>query len=158
MRTRSGVMKRIGWGFLFVVLVGPLSVAGGPKKPHIIVLMSDQQRWDAVGAVNPLVKTPALDGLAGRGVLFDQAVCQAPMCVPSRYSMMLGLYASQVGVLSNAGRLSDAELPGDPLPEVLRKAGYQTAGFGNVYGVEAYAGVAGKMREGLLAHLNRYCR
>ena len=103
------------------------------NRPNIIFLMSDQQRWDCVGRVNPAVKTPALDSLARDGIFFDQATCQGPMCVPSRYSMMLGLYPSQVGVLTNAMQLPDERLPAAPLPEILRKAGYQTAGFGKTH-------------------------
>jgi len=107
--------------------------AGRSQRPNIIFLMSDQQRWDCVGRINPEVKTPALDRIAENGILFDQAVCQGPMCVPSRHSMMLGLYPSQVGVLSNAMHLTDEQLPCAPLPEILRKAGYQTAGFGKTH-------------------------
>jgi len=44
------------------------------KRPNIIFLMSDQQRWDCIGKINPMVKTPALDRIADNGVLFDQAV------------------------------------------------------------------------------------
>lgn len=106
---------------------------GNDKRPNIIFLMSDQQRWDCVGKINPTVKTPALDRIADNGVLFDQAVCQGPMCVPSRYSMMLGLYPSQVGVLKNSMSLTDDKLPGKTLPQILRKAGYQTAGFGKTH-------------------------
>lgn len=103
-------------------------------KPNIIFLMTDQQRWDALGAVNPLVKTPNLDRLARDGILYRQAVCQAPMCVPSRYSMMLGQYASKVGVLTNADAIvEDSALPHAPLPERFRAAGYQTAGFGKTH-------------------------
>jgi len=103
------------------------------KRPNIIFLMSDQQRWDCVGKINPMVKTSALDRIADNGVLFEQAVCQGPMCVPSRYSMMLGLYPSQVGVLKNSMSLTDDKLPCETLPEILRKAGYQTAGFGKTH-------------------------
>jgi len=103
------------------------------KRPNIIFLMSDQQRWDCIGKINPMVKTPALDRIADNGVLFDQAVCQGPMCVPSRYSMMLGLYPSQIGVLKNSMSLTDDQMPCDTLAETLRKAGYQTAGFGKTH-------------------------
>ncbi len=95
--------------------------------------MSDQQRWDCLGKINPKVKTPNLDRLADEGILFDQAVCQAPMCVPSRYSMMLGLYPSQIGVTRNGQYVTDANLPVDPLPEAMRKLGYQSAGFGKTH-------------------------
>ena len=75
------------------------------SKPNVIFLMTDQQRWDCLGVVNPLVKTPNLDRLAQNGIRYSQAVCQAPMCVPSRYSMMFGYYPSQLGVRGNGGGL-----------------------------------------------------
>ena len=81
------------------------------QRPNIILLMDDQHRWDTMGCVNPLVKTPTLDRLAESGTRLDQAVCQAPACVPSRYSMMLGLYPSQIGVRTNGECLPDEILP-----------------------------------------------
>ena len=77
-------------------------------KPNVIFLMDDQHRWDALGIVNSIVKTPNLDALAKSGVFYDQAVCQAPMCIPSRNSMMLGLYPNQIGVLRNGRGIPDA--------------------------------------------------
>lgn len=117
------------------------------KKPNIIMIMTDQQRWDAVGAVNPLVRTPGIDSLARNGVFFDQAVCQCPMCVPSRNSMMFGMYPSQTGVRTNGGALLDeARLPGVPLPKLLLDAGYHTAGFGKTHWNHARPGEAGSRR------------
>jgi len=102
-------------------------------RPNIIFLMDDQHRWDALGVVNHEVVTPNLDKLAEEGVHFTQAVCQAPMCVASRYSMMLGLYPNQVGVLRNEPGLPDDKLPNIPLPRALKEAGYETAGFGKTH-------------------------
>lgn len=104
------------------------------NRPNVIFFMTDQQRWDALGVANPLVKTPNLDRLARTGIRFDQAVCQAPMCVPSRYSLMFGYYPSQIGVRSNGGGLFfEDRLPSTPLPELMRQQGYQTAGFGKTH-------------------------
>ncbi len=104
------------------------------EKPNIIFLMTDQQRWDAIGINNPHIKTPNLDRLAQQGILFKHATCQAPMCTPSRNSMMFGLYPSQLGIRTNGSHaLNDTDMPCDPLPEMLRKAGYQTAGFGKTH-------------------------
>jgi arylsulfatase A-like enzyme len=120
-----------------LMAVGSTSNAGEPasagKRPNIIFLMDDQHRWDAIGRIDPTMKTPVLDRLAKEGILFDQAVCQAPMCIPSRYSLMLGLYPHQIGVLKNGPGLDDSQLPCEPLAEVLQKAGYQTAGFGKTH-------------------------
>ena len=103
------------------------------NRPNIIFLMDDQHRWDALGVVNHEVVTPNLDKLAREGVHFTQAVCQAPMCIASRYSMMLGLYPSQIGILRNEPGLPDDKLPNTPLPQALKDAGYETAGFGKTH-------------------------
>ncbi len=110
----------------------------GTKKdrnnpPNIIFLMDDQHRWDALGIIDPGVVTPHLDRLAREGILFDQAVCQAPMCIASRNSMMLGLYPNQIGVLRNEPGIPDEDLPARPLAQLLRDAGYETAGFGKTH-------------------------
>jgi len=104
------------------------------KRPNVLFLMTDQQRWDALGCVNPIVKTPNLDALAARGIRFSQAICNAPMCVPSRYSMMLGLYPSQSGVRHNTNMCNtDDSLPLPVLPQRLQELGYRTAGFGKTH-------------------------
>jgi arylsulfatase A-like enzyme len=104
------------------------------RRPNILFLMADQYRWDALGSVNPLLKTPNLDSLAARGVRFSRAVVNAPMCMPSRYSLMTGLYPSQVGVRHNAQMCpTDEDLPAPVLAQRLREAGYQTAGFGKTH-------------------------
>jgi arylsulfatase A-like enzyme len=104
------------------------------NRPNILFLMADQYRWDALGSVDPLVKTPNLDALAARGVRFARATVNAPMCLPSRYSMMTGLYPSQVGVRHNAQMCpTDEDLPVPVLAQRLRDSGYQTAGFGKTH-------------------------
>ena len=117
------------------------------ERPNIVMIMTDQQRFDALGCVNPLVHTPAIDSLAREGVLFDQAICQCPMCVPSRNSLMFGLYPSQTGVRTNAGALLDeSRLPAVPLPQLLHDAGYFCAGFGKTHWNNCRKGGAGSRR------------
>ena len=136
--TRRGLLKASG-GLLAGAYGLTLAGCGGEetpasKGPNILFLMTDQHRFDALGSVDPLVRTPNLDRLAARGVRFTQAVCNAPMCVPSRYSMMTGLYPSQVGVRHNAQMIpTDEELPAPVLAQRLLDAGYQTAGFGKTH-------------------------
>jgi arylsulfatase len=104
------------------------------SRPNVLFLMADQYRWDALGSVNPVVQTPNLDSLVARGVRFGRATVNAPMCMPSRYSMMTGLYPSQVGVRHNAQMCpTDEYLPAPVLAQRLRDAGYQTAGFGKTH-------------------------
>jgi arylsulfatase len=103
-------------------------------NPDIIFFMTDQQRWDALGKLNPHIKTPTLDRLAANGIIFRQATSQAACCVPSRNSLMFGLYPSQLGIRTNGSHgIGDNFFPCDPLPARLQKAGYQTAGFGKTH-------------------------
>jgi len=110
------------------------NASASPTPPNIIFFMTDQQRWDALGVLNPHIKTPNLDRLAKAGIVHRQATCQVPMCIPSRNSLMFGLYPSQLGIRSNGSHsLGDSLLPFAPLPEQLLRAGYQTAGFGKMH-------------------------
>lgn len=120
----------------FVIILGSCSQKAETKnheRPNIIFLMDDQHRWDALGVENPVVITPNLDKLAKEGVRFTQAVCQAPMCIASRNSMMFGLYANQTGVLRNGRGIPDDRLPIKPLAQLFQDAGYETAGFGKTH-------------------------
>ncbi|MDQ3362824.1 MAG: sulfatase-like hydrolase/transferase, partial [Actinomycetota bacterium] len=136
--TRRGFLKASG-GLLAGAYALGLAGCGGEESraargPNILFLMTDQHRFDALGSVNPVVRTPNLDRLASRGVRFTQAVCNAPMCVPSRYSMMTGLYPSQVGVRHNTQMIpTDEDLPAPVLAQRLLDSGYQTAGFGKTH-------------------------
>ena len=104
------------------------------KRRNILFLMTDQQRFDALGLLNPIVKTPNLDKLAQEGILFSEAVCNCPMCVPSRYSMMTGVYPSQIGVRHNMQMWpTDDQLPAKPFARYMKEAGYQTACFGKTH-------------------------
>ncbi|HZY72621.1 MAG TPA: sulfatase-like hydrolase/transferase [Edaphobacter sp.] len=92
-------------------------------KPNIILYLSDQFRWDFVGAngLNSSTRTPNLDALAAHGKNFTHAVTNQPVCAPARSVLMTGRYASETGVWHNGLPLS-TELP--TLAGELRKAGY----------------------------------
>ena len=134
-------MKISKFTFIFLVSLLIFSCKNGEnkivkkttKRPNIIFLMDDQHRFDALGMINKQVITPTLDSLAKDGVFFSQAVCQAPMCVPSRNSMMLGLYPNQTGVYRNSDGLKDKEVPVKTMAEYFKEAGYETAGFGKTH-------------------------
>ena len=134
-------MKISKFTFIFLVSLLIFSCKNGEnkivkktsKRPNIIFLMDDQHRFDALGMKNKQIITPTLDSLAKDGVFFSQAVCQAPMCVPSRNSMMLGLYPNQSGVYRNSDGLKDESIPVKTMAEYFKEAGYETAGFGKTH-------------------------
>jgi arylsulfatase A-like enzyme len=119
------------WAPLLAALVawggrGAGDVAALPERPNILILFSDDQRADALGAYgNPYVRTPALDDLARRGFSFRAAHIMGShhgaVCAPSRAMLMSG---------RTLFRVYD-DLDGVPtLPEVLRQNGYVTFGTG----------------------------
>ncbi|MES2185037.1 MAG: sulfatase-like hydrolase/transferase [Pseudomonadota bacterium] len=72
------------------------------KPPHIILIMTDQQRIDTIGALGaPWMKTPHLDRLVKEGVAFQNCYVTSPVCVGSRASLFTGLYPHGTGVFTN---------------------------------------------------------
>jgi arylsulfatase A-like enzyme len=101
------------------------------RRPNILILYTDQQRWDALGAAgNPHIRTPNLDRLAGGGLRFDRFYVQNPVCMPSRYSFLTGQYCSTLRVLDNG-----VPVPEDAptLPRLLRPYGYSCANIGKLH-------------------------
>ena len=99
-------------------------------KPNVILLFSDQHRADVLGCErHPDVLTPNLDQLAEEGVRFTRAYCQDGVCVPSRSSMITGLYPRTLGCLDNGDRnpVMDNVLS---LQTAFHANGYTTAAFG----------------------------
>ena len=100
-------------------------------RPNILMIMADQlPAWTTGIYGHPTVQTPNIDGLAERGVTFESAYANCPLCGPSRASMCTGRMGSDVGVYDNGGELS-AELP--TFIHHLRRAGYETLLSGKMH-------------------------
>jgi arylsulfatase len=100
--------------------------------PNILLITADQFRWDALGCMgNPAIRTPNLDALAARGMLFRNAFTPDPICVPARASIMTGNYPQVcTGTKNNSGRIRD----GQPLlTETLKAVGYRTYAMGKLH-------------------------
>ena len=96
-------------------------------RPHILILMTDQQRADCLGcAGHPQLRTPNIDALAAGGIRFTQATTAAPICMPARASFVTSLYPHNHGIWRNDGELSTDKT----LFQALRSAGYFTAAIG----------------------------
>ncbi|MBI3857786.1 MAG: sulfatase [Planctomycetes bacterium] len=120
-------MKRIAWALL--LLAGCASPAAAPpERPNVVVVFTDDQRWEAMGcAGHPFLKTPNIDRLAREGARFVNAFCTTSLCSPSRASMLSGLYANAHKVLDNFTDFP-ASLPS--YPKRLQESGYETGYIG----------------------------
>ncbi len=110
------------------------SAAKPKKKPNIIFLLTDDQRWDTMGcAGNSIIQTLNMDDLAQNGMRFANAFVTTSMCAPSRASIFTGQWARRHGIVNNETNLSEDVLE-QTYPVLLRQAGYQT-GFVGRYGI-----------------------
>jgi len=105
-----------------------ISNAKTKQRPNIIFILTDDQRFDAMGcAGNPLIRTPNIDSLAARGVRFDHAYVTCAVCSPSRAACLTGRYGSANGVTTLDRPLNKGELT---FAHFLARAGYQTGCIG----------------------------
>lgn len=98
------------------------------SKPNIILLMTDQQRYDTIGALGyQHIHTSNIDRLTSQGVSFEQCYCASPACVPSRAAFFQANYPHCTGVLSND------HFWGHSWVELLHDGGYHTVNIGKMH-------------------------
>ncbi|MCE2863363.1 MAG: sulfatase [Opitutaceae bacterium] len=117
-------MKRL----LLFLFLPALALAAPAKRPNILFILTDDQRWDALSlAGHRHLRTPNIDRLGREGVHFRNAFCTTSLCSPSRASILSGLYAHAHGVTNNFTEYPAAL---QSFPRVLQAAGYDTAYIG----------------------------
>ena len=115
-----------------VVVVGDQAV----DRPNVLfIAIDDLNDWVGCLGGHPQVRTPNIDRLARRGVLFSNAHCQAPICNPSRVSLLTGVLPSTSGVyeLNQPHHLSTVLKDAVTLPAHYKAAGYHVLGRGKIY-------------------------
>ncbi len=129
--TRRSFMKAMGAGMASLAL--PSDVHGQEGAPHnprpnIILILTDDHRFDAMGFMgHPFLQTPNMDRMAREGVHLANAFVTTSLCSPSRASILTGLYAHNHGVIDNYNPVPKRL---KFFPEYLQEAGYETAFIG----------------------------
>ena len=132
----------LGTSLSSAAAAAPLRPQVDRLRPNILFLMTDQQRFDALGANgNSIIRTPNLDGLATQSANLQNAFVQAPVCVPSRATFFTGRYPHSHRNRVNYTPLREGEVL---MQEYLQRAGYQTASIGKLH---YYPPTAEKARE-----------
>lgn len=109
---------------------------GNTKRPNILfIAIDDLNDWIGCLGGHAQVKTPNIDALAARGTLFTNAHCQAPLCNPSRTSILTGLRPTTTGVYGLAPWFRTLSEFQDrvTLPQLLKENGYHTYAVGKIY-------------------------
>ncbi len=111
---------------------GARSAERGPAQPNIIFILTDDQRWSAMGyAGNPLAHTPEMDKLARTGTYFKKGMVTTPICAASRASILSGMYERTHRYTFQTGPIRDEYMKA-AYPYVLKKAGYHTGFYGKL--------------------------
>ena len=137
---RSIRILGIGWlalvaGLLATSLVQPCRGFAAERPNVVFIAIDDQNDWIGPLGGHPLVKTPQLDRLAARGTVMLNAHCQAPLCNPSRTSLLLSLRPATTGIYGLAPWFRTLPNLAErvTLPQAFRQAGYQTAVAGKIF-------------------------
>lgn len=110
--------------FLGGVGLAPALIPAADKRPNFLFVLTDDQRFDALGcAGNPVIRTPAMDSLAKRGLRFSNAFVTTSVCSASRAAIFTGRYGSANGVPGLGGGLRAGERT---FVGSLKSAGYRT--------------------------------
>ena len=129
---KSNVLVFFALYFMFVCSATPASmpdqdVNNPVERMNVIFILTDDQRYDELGFMNPVLQTPNMDKLASEGVHFSNAFVTTSLCSPSRASILTGQYMHNHGVVDNNSGVAKGAVF---FPQYLQKAGYQTAFFG----------------------------
>lgn len=137
----------------FLGCIITVSAATAQQKPNVVfIAIDDLNDWIGCMKGHPQAKTPNIDRLAASGVLFTNAQCQAPICGPSRASIMSGLLPTTTG---NYLQVRDVQIKKSNeassnsvfLPDYFEQFGYKTMGTGKLFHNGDSAGVFDEYRE-----------
>ena len=132
---RRDIARTLGTTVLCAVFVGApqASLAQQARRPNVLLIMADDLN-DHLGTYgHPLVKSPNLDRLAARGVRFDRAYTQFPLCSPSRVSLLTGLRPDTTRVHDLQTDFRQVLPDVVTLPQMFRRSGYFAARVGKIY-------------------------
>ncbi len=125
---RRAFLKSMSAGAGYLVLNSMCASKASQNKPNIVLCMADDQGWGDMGYYgHPELKTPNFDAMAAENLRFDHFYAAAPVCSPTRGSVMTGRHPNRFGCFKWGHTLRPQEIT---IAEALKQAGYVTGHFG----------------------------
>lgn len=119
----------------FFTLLALASTLAAASKPNVLLICVDDLK-PVIGCYgDPMVKTPHLDRLAARGVLFERAYCNQAVCAPSRNTLLTGLRPQSLGIYDLGTNFRKAMPDAVTLPQHFIAHGYRAEGLGKIFHV-----------------------
>jgi len=118
---------------LFAMMARSPAHSDEPRPNVLFIAVDDLRDWVGHLGGHPNAKTPNIDRLAERGVSFTRAYCSAPLCNPSRISLLTGIAPSKSGIYGNGETLRKKLPDAVTLMQHFRSAGYQVQGAGKIF-------------------------
>ncbi|HUU11429.1 MAG TPA: sulfatase-like hydrolase/transferase, partial [Phycisphaerae bacterium] len=133
--TRREFLASVGAGAASMALAScALTAERKTDKPNVLfIAVDDLNDWIGCLGGHPDARTPNIDRLAKRGVLFTNAQCAAPACNPSRAALMTGILPSTSGVYHNAQPWRPAMQDAVTIPQHFMAHGYRAVGGGKIF-------------------------
>jgi iduronate 2-sulfatase len=103
------------------------------KRPNILFIIVDDLRPELGCYGTPVIQTPNIDAVAGRGVVFSRAYCQQAMCNPSRASVLTGKRPDTIRVWDQSTHFRSYQKDLITLPQYFKNKGYKSAGIGKIF-------------------------
>jgi arylsulfatase A-like enzyme len=134
--------RNLWWIFVIIMTTGLVACFYSSKhqavetRPNVLLIFTDQQNINMMSAAgNPNLNTPAMDKIAGQGVMFMQSYCTSPVCGPARSSIISGRMPHETGVEWNGDEMKEDILNAG---EIFRNSGYYTVWGGKWHLPESY--------------------
>ena len=141
LRIRQAVRMIVIRKLCFLLLsAAAASLAADTAKPNVLIIVSDDLNTKLACYGETVAKTPNIDALAKKGIVFDHAYCQFPHCNPSRSSFLSGLRPRSTRVTNNEDNLYRNIPDAMTLPHWFRDHGYATARCGKIFHLGVPAG------------------